>query len=416
MSKIVRLEATNIKRLTAVEVTPDPDGSLVIVRGNNAQGKSSLLDAIEYGLRGKRSIPEEPLRHGTSKGEVVLDLGDLVVERNFRPDGGTSLKVTAADGSRLKSPQAVLDRLCGALTFDPLEFERATPKEQAAQLRELSGLDFRAADAKRDLLLEERLLVGREERALRQRAEAMPVVAAPDEEIDPSAIAAELEAAFSANALVEADMREIDRRTKDVEANEYEIKVLEERLAQARADLAARQAILAHAVEAAAGHAPVDVDSIRARLSEVETVNKAVRANRQVTELLEGADAAQASYAALTAQLAEIDAAKALALAQAELPIDGLAFDSDRVTYKGVEFSQCSHAERLRVSIALGLAAHPDLSVMLIRDGSRLDDESLAHVGRLAASQGAQLWIEAVGEDGPATVVIEHGAVKEVRS
>ena len=34
--KIVRLEAQNVKRLTAVEITPD--GNMVVVGGNNAQG------------------------------------------------------------------------------------------------------------------------------------------------------------------------------------------------------------------------------------------------------------------------------------------------------------------------------------------------------------------------------------------
>jgi recombinational DNA repair ATPase RecF len=46
MSKIVRLESTNYKRLKAVEIAPDPDGNLVIVAGKNGQGKTSILDSI----------------------------------------------------------------------------------------------------------------------------------------------------------------------------------------------------------------------------------------------------------------------------------------------------------------------------------------------------------------------------------
>ena len=48
--KIVSLEAENYKRLKAVEITPD--GNMVVIGGRNAQGKSSVLDAIWAALGG----------------------------------------------------------------------------------------------------------------------------------------------------------------------------------------------------------------------------------------------------------------------------------------------------------------------------------------------------------------------------
>ena len=42
--KIVSLTAENVKRLKAVQITPT--GSVQVVAGRNAQGKSSVLDAI----------------------------------------------------------------------------------------------------------------------------------------------------------------------------------------------------------------------------------------------------------------------------------------------------------------------------------------------------------------------------------
>ena len=52
---IVTLEAENIKRLKAVEITPE--GNLVVVGGKNAQGKSSVMDSIAYALGGKKLVP-----------------------------------------------------------------------------------------------------------------------------------------------------------------------------------------------------------------------------------------------------------------------------------------------------------------------------------------------------------------------
>ena len=40
MSKIIKLQAENVKRLKAIEITPA--GNTVIITGKNAQGKSSV--------------------------------------------------------------------------------------------------------------------------------------------------------------------------------------------------------------------------------------------------------------------------------------------------------------------------------------------------------------------------------------
>ena len=60
-TKILKLTAENLLRLKAVEITPD--GELVVVGGRNAQGKTSVLDAIEMALGGKRKIPPSSHPH-----------------------------------------------------------------------------------------------------------------------------------------------------------------------------------------------------------------------------------------------------------------------------------------------------------------------------------------------------------------
>ena len=119
--KIISLTAENVKRLRAVEITPD--GNVVTITGRNAQGKTSVLDAIWLALGGgaasKGTI--RPIRDGEEKASVRLDLGDLVVTRTWTGDK-TALTVTAADGAKYTSPQGILDALVGRLSFDPLEF------------------------------------------------------------------------------------------------------------------------------------------------------------------------------------------------------------------------------------------------------------------------------------------------------
>ena len=66
MSRIISLEAENIKRLKAVKIEPAGE-NLVVVSGENAQGKTSVLDSIEMALAGTRSVPDRPIREGKSK-------------------------------------------------------------------------------------------------------------------------------------------------------------------------------------------------------------------------------------------------------------------------------------------------------------------------------------------------------------
>ncbi|TXH49489.1 MAG: hypothetical protein E6Q97_22580 [Desulfurellales bacterium] len=95
------------------------------------------------------------------------------------------------------------------------------------------------------------------------------------------------------------------------------------------------------------------------------------------------------------------------------MPIPGLGFSESEVTLNGIPLSQSSSAEQLRVGLAIAIAANPNMKVMLIRDGSLLDDDSLRLVEESAKAAGAQVWVEMVGRDGQCSVVIEDGAVKE---
>ena len=100
--KIIALEAENIKNLRVVNV--HPDGSLVVIGGNNSEGKTSVLDSIEYALNGANSIPTKPIRNGQKKARVVLNLGDIEVTRTFT-EKGTRLVVKSKDGAVFPSPQ-----------------------------------------------------------------------------------------------------------------------------------------------------------------------------------------------------------------------------------------------------------------------------------------------------------------------
>lgn len=424
--KIVRLEAENVKRLSAVEITPE--GELVVVGGRNGAGKTSVLDSIAYALGGKDAICEKPLRQGAEHGHVVCDLGDLIVRRTFTERGGGTLVVENKDGARYRSPQAMLDRLVGRLSFDPLAFARMEPKRQLETLKRLVGLDLSDLDAERDRYYEQRRDANREVKAAEARLAGMPHHDdAPEAEVSVADLTRELDAitemerqAQEREAAAQRASDSYQHAQEQIKESEAEIEELERRLQGAR-DLYARRAEIVterHEVwetaECAARQARQDVPDgapVRARIESAERENRKVRENADHAEQKAALDTAKALAAASDDQIQKIDAKKAQLVAEADFPVEGLALGDDGVTFGGIPFSQASSAEQLRVSVAMGLAMNPELRVLLIRDGSLLDDENLKLMAEMAAQNDAQVWIERVGEGKEVSVLIEDGHV-----
>lgn len=413
MTKIIKLTAENVKRLKAVEITPD--GNLVVIGGRNAQGKTSVLDCIMYALAGGKTIPAKPLRDGEKKGKIVAELEDLIITRTFTEAGGGTLKVENKEGAQFKSPQAILDGLTGQLAFDPLAFSRMEPRKQLDTLRELVGLDFAEEDAKRKALYEERTAVNRDGKALAAQYEAAPHHAdAPDEETPLSDLLAEQDA-------IAAKQRERDEITRtldslntletdtrgEIERVEAKLVTLRERLADIKERQKAEGAGLAKTEDMQTALA-----SVKQRITMADETNRKARENKYRASLAAKLEDKRAESQQLGDEIRALDAAKATKIAAAAFPIDGLTISDDGVLYNGIPLSQASAAEQLRVSVAIGIAANPKLRVMLIRDGSLLDDDSLAMVASMAQDADTQVWLERVGKGAECSVIIEDGAVE----
>jgi len=424
-ARIIELKAKNVKRLRAIQITPE--GNLVVIGGNNAQGKSSTLDAILYGLAGKGPIGKAPLRKGEDKGFTELDLGDLRVKRTFTASGGGTLTVKNKDGASYKSPQAILDALVGPVGFDPLAFASAPDARQLELLKALVGLDFTAQDAERKRLYDERTAVNREHKSAVARYQAAPSQEVPAdtqaERVDVAALMKELEKAQEINKTGDQCRERLASIQRAIVARNAEINNLENKLAEMRAEVEkwdrderSQQANVAGLVEA-------DEKSIRAKIASAQAVNDdirdhvearaaATRANEEKARLKTEADRKHAEAEALSAKIEAVDKAKADALAGATFPVPGLSFDESGVLYQGIPFSEASQAEKIRVSVAMGLAMHPRLRVLLIRDGSLLDADNLKVIAEIAAEHDAQVWMERVGKGEECQVIIEDGMVE----
>lgn len=438
--RITAARVSNFKRVRTVEVTPDADRVLILIGGKNAAGKSSVLDALTVALGGKRAAPADPVRHGTDAAviDVELDGGALTIHRVLDADGGSKLEVREK-GSVIRSPQARLDQIVAGRFLDPIAFLQLSATEQRSQL--LSMFDKDGAIAKledrRERIYEKRREVGRDLKKAQGELARLPAEVEVGEPIDVAALSAERAAIADLQRAVDGlglacreATSKVEQAVAEIRKSEALIAELEKQLAAAMdardewaSQLEARQALEADAkakleaarqewVELTPRREQLDADLARAdahnrAVFEREANNKRRAAASATVKQLEEQVEQQ------TELLGKIEQQKLKLLADIGLPVEGLGLSKEGITLHDVPFAQASAAERLRVALALAMAASPNLDDIWIRDGALLDDDSLAAVAEQAAAAGRRLWIERVGDRDPGAIVIQDGAIRQ---
>jgi energy-coupling factor transporter ATP-binding protein EcfA2 len=429
--QIIEMRVENIKRIRLAHLKPK--GNVVVVAGKNGSGKTSLLDAISWGLTGTSTVPTFPIRKGQRVGKVQIDLGDFIVTRHFThvdPErsakGNTYMTKLTVEGKRREqfpNPQTLLNALMGKISFDPLAFTRMDDKEQLKTLRGLVtfDVDVDAVQAEIKAAYDERREAGRIFDQAKGRLAAMtpPEEGLPAKPIDVETITKKLEGASNHNSVVASAKAKKERLLEEAQAlvtlNKEHIEEIE-RLKAKIAELAQKMednissARTKHAESNAMEiAAEIDTAALAAEISAANATNTKIAAafNYRLTE--DEVSDANAEWERLDAIVKGRTQDLEDALARAQMPIEGLGIGDDEVLYNGLPFGQASNAEQIQVSMALAMASNPKLRVLRIADGSLLDDDSFALIAAAAEKHGFQVWIERVDASGKVGIVMEDG-------
>jgi hypothetical protein len=423
------MKQENVKRLKVLDLTPNK--YINRISGANGSGKTSVLDGIEWALTGTSTVPSQPVRKGSGRATIQLDLGEIIVTRRFTEGGSKNgtLVIEAKDTrNRFQGAQALLDSYMGKISFDPLEFLRMHPKKQLEVLRSLVkveiDLDQLEADYQADYL--RRREAKKEKIAVETRRDAVYVPdGLPKAKVDEAALVKQLREASDFNAAIEQQKRE---REDFEQEGEQLIRSSEERtkkLAQIAEEVAR--------MKAEQQKASARLDAMKAEKSKWEPLAEPRNA-AQLAEQIEAArktnsgidrrslyeqydrEAAQleTEIVTLSEALDTREAQKTEALTKAEFPVPGLAFGEDEVVYRGFPFNQVSNAEQIRCAVAIGMAANPELRVMRIKDGSLLDDKAMHILAEMAEAHDYQIFVEVVDTSGKVGVYLEDGEVAAV--
>lgn len=406
--KIVSLSSNNFKRLKAVELKLE-DQNLIVVSGENGQGKSSLIDSIYTALAGASNLPEKPIHEGEESAEVEVELagtsskGDPLrfkVKRTFT-EKGSYLTVITKDGNKFTNPQVFLDTIVGQLSFDPLEFIRMKSKDQVSLLTKAVGIDLAQEDQNIKEYTSERLTVGRQ----------MKMFIPLTDETHKQAIET-LEAIKdlpSSKDLIDAitiatnDLREYQEKLKRKESLLIRISEIKKELSEAENEIQSIDAIQ---------KPTADISKLQTDLSKLEEmqknkqfVEKSIDEHNRHSEL-------KKKYDDFTNLIDDCNKRKAAQLASITMPIPGLTWNEESILYGGIPFEQASDAEKLKISIGIAMKLNPNLRIILVKDGSLLDKKNLAIIEEMAGKNEFQIWMEKVDDSGEIGVYIEDGEVK----
>ncbi|HKZ60532.1 MAG TPA: AAA family ATPase [Candidatus Thermoplasmatota archaeon] len=402
--RLTHLKVSNFLGLEDFELEA---GKVVLARGPNAAGKTSIIKAISAAFVGETD--PKVIHHDGETAEVFVQLDNGMSIRRVIGAGGATLDVRDADDEKVAKPQTVIKALLGALAFNPVEFYALSARERKQYL--LRALEVKikrqtvekwcgevpaGVDLDRHGL---EVLKSLEEHyfALRHEIHAKAL----DREGGAKEIAAELPEGFApdvARSLNVHDLMEVVNRHEAAEAARAE---RTEAVAAAREALAAREAEveqLAMRVARAKEQVKAAVDAVektkgavgevrgpdasavkvaRETLAEYDRTKKVLARHEEMTRLMDDAKTARDEWAKLDALVKFLQTEAPREILEKLPPVaKGLKIDGENLTLNGTPLDHLSSGEQLRFAVEIARALAGDLKLLCVDGIERLDPEA----------------------------------------
>lgn len=401
--KINQLEIENVKRIKAVKVEPAANG-LTIIGGNNNQGKTSILDSIAWALGGDRYRPSQATREGSvipPSLHVIMNNG-LVVERKGK---NSDLKVT--DPSGRKGGQQLLNEFVSQLAIDLPKFMEASNSEKANILLQILGIGEQLT-----LLERQETEQYNSRRAIGQIADQKEKFAkeqtyypdAPKDLISASDLIKKQQDILAQNGENQRKREQLHYLEQTSQKINEQLEILLKKQEAVTADLEiARKSVADLRDESTA--------ELEASISNIEEINRKVRANLDKEKAEEDAREYRRQYEELTKKLNDTRKEKTDLLMTAQLPLPELSVDNGELVYKGQKWDNMSGSDRLKVSTAIVRKLNPKCGFVLLDKLEQMDMDTLREFGKWLEAEGLQAIATRVSLGDECSIIIEDGYV-----
>lgn len=410
MIKINKLEIENVKRVKAVKIEPTASG-LTIVGGKNNQGKTSVLDAIAWGLGGNKHRPSQAERDGSVVPpylHIVLSNG-LVVERKGK---NSDLKVMDPNGE--KGGQQLLNGFVEELAIDLPKFMNSTNREKADILLRIIGVgeQLKQLELNEQEIYNRRHAIGQIADQKQKYAKEQPYFPdAPKEPISISDLIQQQQAILAKNG-------ENHRKREQLNSLEYqygqqakEIERLKQQLATSELALSQTAKDLEIAKKSALDLHDESTEELERNIQQIDEINRKVRANLDKDKAESDANDYRMQYDKLTTEINDVRKQKHDLLNNANLPLEGLSVADGELIYNGQKWDNMSGADQLRVSTAIVRKLKPNCGFILLDKLEQMDMDTLNEFGNWLEQEGLQAIATRVSTGEECSIIIEDGYV-----
>ena len=411
--------------------------------------KGAVVVDLSNGYKLRRSFTQkgEYLTVTDERGHDVPDaqtfLNGLIGEfRDFNPLAWLSLANSDAADDRRNAVALLLHAVGVKLTAE--EFKSATGLEPPA------GIDFdqnglvvistlsahygeerktekRAAEQKKGAALEARATLPKERPVITAERRTAAETALTDARTAKAQIEARRLQQESHAAAVARLNGARQRETEDQKQIAGDKKLVEEEIARLQQKLVKLDERYAHSVERERGFI-IEIESLAASApptaEELETVNAAIRhanelsqsliADEKIIAKFENVDvieqeandaAANASILDSTIKTINGDLRTQL-LAKAQLPVEDLAIDGDRILVDGHPLQLIAESRQIRIALAIARFLSPKLKVIILDGSERLDAKTFAAFLEETRGDGFRYFAAEVDRNGTALEII----------
>lgn len=408
--KINKLEIENVKRIKAVKLEPTTNG-LTVIGGRNNQGKTSVLDSIAWALGGENFRPSDATREGSiipPNLKIVLNNG-LIVERKGK---NSALKVT--DPSGQKAGQSLLNTFVESLALNLPKFMESSGKEKAQTLLQIIGVGNQLAELEKDEkeLYQDRLYIGRTADQKEKFAKERPYYPdAPKDLVSASELIRQQQDILAQNGENQRKREQAGKIREETKRAYDEVKRLSEQLEAAKQHHLQLVKDLETAEKSAADLVDQSTKELEDSISNIEEINRMVRANLDKEKAEDDAKEYRRQYDQLSEKISAIREKKSNLLSSAELPLPELSVKEGELVYKGQKWDNMSGSERLMVSTAIVRKLNPECGFVLLDKLEQMDLQTLQEFGSWLEGEGLQAIATRVSTGDECSIIIEDGYV-----
>ena len=434
--KILKATIKNFKSYDLKEI--DFNGRSIFIAGPNMAGKSSLIQAICSPLNAKYT-PLNPIKEGEEKGEIELEIGgELGGEQmkyfiSFYFSQGNKkgrLVLKQEDGTLIKGGErGILDSIIGDISFDIMEFVRMAftdtgklsesgVRKQVEVLKQLMPQEdvetLFNLDKEYKEVYDNRTETNRDKDKIKLKVDNPGFT---QEEIEKyskpttaGGLSDQLKKAEKYNEAIDNSnifLEKYDRRNEDIDT---EIERLE-KLLQVEKDKKTELQKQKAKVDEFMSKNPEkkDTEAIEKSIDSISEHNTNHQKVLQIEEDKKSLQKFIEQAEAQTLRLEEIKKEKKKVFQNSTMPVKGLEFDDSCVTFNGVPLTSndLSSSELIGIGLRIGMALNTNLRLLVIRDGSLIDEDIMKGILKMCHKKGYQLLIEKVEKTDDKEVKIE---------